>query len=153
MYFWIVKALNSGKATEFYQREGEEEARTKWQTSMRLTRYPLIFVVLWIFPIINRIQNWIAGDDGVFFLVLLHSISVSIQGTINGIIYCRDEQILHHCTPGGAKAAFVKLASPRRRREQEVQKYSLGSEEGESEASLVPHEELEDKDTLLMQNL
>jgi len=45
MYIWIVKTLYSQKHMEFYQREGEEEARAKWNTSMRLTKYPLIFII------------------------------------------------------------------------------------------------------------
>jgi len=92
MYLWIVKTLYSQKHSEFYQREGEDEARTKWKASMRLTRYPLIFIIMWIFPILNRIENWMAGDDGVFFLVLMHTICVSMQGTINSIAYCIDEE-------------------------------------------------------------
>jgi len=129
MYIWIIRTLYAQKSSEFYQREAEEEIRTKWQTSLRLSRYPLIFIILWIFPIINRIQNWIADDDGVFFLVLMHALCTSIQGTINSITYCIDERILYHCTPNGTKSAFLVLISKERRQEQQVQKYQLKQDE------------------------
>ena len=54
MYIWIVKTLFNEKTQSFYHREAEEEIRNKWKVSSKLSRYPLIFVILWILPIINR---------------------------------------------------------------------------------------------------
>jgi len=125
MYVWIVKTLYNQKSSEFYQREAEEEQRNKWQAAIRLSRYPLIFIILWIFPIINRIQNWVQDDDGIFFLVLMHALCTSIQGFINSVTYCVDERILYHCSPSGTKSAFLTLISKEKRQEQQVQKYQL----------------------------
>jgi hypothetical protein len=49
------------------------------------------------------------------------------QGIVNSVVYCIDEDILYHCTPGGTKAAFVNLISKEKRQEQQAQKYALGS--------------------------
>lgn len=57
MYVWVIYTLHQQKAAMFYQREGEEQERERWRKSMLLTKYPLIFIVLWIFPLINRIEN------------------------------------------------------------------------------------------------
>jgi hypothetical protein len=54
MYVWIVRRLYSQKRDELYHREDAEQLRQKWNASMKLTKYPLIFILLWIFPIINR---------------------------------------------------------------------------------------------------
>jgi len=124
MYIWCVKVLYTQKASEFYQRENAEDTRNRWKASMRLTRYPLIFVLMWIFPIINRVQNWVAGDDGVFWLTLLHTICISIQGTLNSIAYCIDEDIFYHCTPKGIKQAFIGFFK-QRNSQQQIQKYHL----------------------------
>jgi hypothetical protein len=154
MYFWIVKTLFTQRRTGFYQTEGEEDVKVKWRASMRLSRYPLIFVILWIIPIINRstyylqicdlmmhfpciltviVENWAAGDDGVFALVLLHTICVSIQGTINSVVYCHDEHVFSNCSPHGLKARAEFVVSAEKRKTMELQPYELKHDEQEEE--------------------
>jgi hypothetical protein len=124
MYLWVVKVLHSEKKSEFYQREDAEDIRNRWKASVRLARYPLIFILLWIFPIINRIENLIAGDDGVFFLVLMHTICISLQGTINSLAYFLGEDIIYLCTPKGVTSAAHNFFSKEKRSSQ-VQRYQL----------------------------
>mmetsp|Transcript_16760 Transcript_16760/g.23310 ORF Transcript_16760/g.23310 Transcript_16760/m.23310 type:complete len:339 (-) Transcript_16760:43-1059(-) len=133
MYFWILKRLYA--PSDALQKEGEEEARNRKRAAVKLARYPLIFIVLWIFPIINRAQNWISDSDGVFWLVLMHTICTSLQGTINSIVYCIDEDIFLHCTPVAIFSAFRQFKSSDTKTllpQQVVRPYELRSDEEEA---------------------
>lgn len=59
----------------------------KWQVIIRLAIYPIVFVLIWICPIINRAQNWLYPDEPIFVLYLLHAITAPSQGFINAIVY------------------------------------------------------------------
>jgi hypothetical protein len=74
------------------------------------------------------VQNWIADDDGIFALVLLHTICISIQGTINSIVYCYDESILSHCSISGLIAG-AKYVVSRDKGTMELRPYELQHEE------------------------
>jgi len=52
-----------------------------------LLAYPLIFLGLYIFPTINRIQDWVDPDYDIFILWLLHSITAPALGFANSIAY------------------------------------------------------------------
>lgn len=134
MYLYIIITLSKLNTNQiaFYHREGEDDIRNKWKASLRLSRYPLIFIVLWVIPIINRIQNWIMDDDGIFTLVILHTICVSMQGTINSIVYCFDENILKYCTPTGLIASFNLNTDKQKRQTLELKKYQLQHDEEDS---------------------
>jgi len=125
MYAWIMKVLYKQKSSDFQQREAEEGARKRWRASVRLSRYPLIFIIMWIFPLVNRIENLINGDDGIFWLVLMHTICNSIQGTLNSVVYCIDEDILSLCTLNGLKSAFHYFFSKEKRKSHQVKKYAI----------------------------
>ncbi|KAH3745422.1 slime mold cyclic amp receptor protein [Pelomyxa schiedti] len=56
----------------------------------RLAIYPLIFVVVWLFPVINRIQNWINPDDEIFGLVLMQVLTAPLFGFWNSVFYSLD---------------------------------------------------------------
>jgi len=49
-------------------------------------------MLLYIFPTINRIQNWITNDE-VFFLYVAHVLTAPLLGFVNAIVYGLDEDI------------------------------------------------------------
>jgi hypothetical protein len=69
MFFWLVARQ---RRDILYGSETKDEQKERWRAAMKLTRFPLIFILVWIFPFINRIQNWASGDDGVFWLYVCH---------------------------------------------------------------------------------
>jgi len=52
----------------------------------KLKAYPIIFLCMWIFPTINRIQNWIENTD-IFALVLLQVLTAPLIGFVNSVVY------------------------------------------------------------------
>jgi len=138
-YFLILRELFVIRRKGFYQTEAQEETRTKWRASMRLSRYPLIFVITWILPIINRVNDWVSNDE-TFVLVLLHTICISMQGTINSIVFCYDEKIFDNCTLPGLKARAEIVVSKEKRKTMELQPYELKHDDKEDDES--PVEEL-----------
>ncbi|KAH3765518.1 slime mold cyclic amp receptor protein [Pelomyxa schiedti] len=64
--------------------------RTSYQIMMQqLAIYPVVFVLVWIFPMVNRIQNWISDND-VFILYLLQVCTAPLLGFFNSIFYAYD---------------------------------------------------------------
>jgi len=51
----------------------------------KLKYYPLVIVVCWFFPFIDRIM--IKAGKEQAFLVTLHVISISLQGSLNFLVY------------------------------------------------------------------
>jgi hypothetical protein len=102
---------------------------------MKLTRFPLIFVLVWIFPFINRITNWVDGSDGFMWLNVMHVISQGLQGILNAVVYFWDEDWRTQCTPDGIRVAAVTLLSRKEREAQKPQRYELGDVSDEATAS------------------
>jgi hypothetical protein len=123
MYTLVLRKLYNQKSSGAAL-EGEASAM-RWKSSMKLTRYPLIFILLWALPIVNRIQNTVAGDDGIFALNLLHTICVALQGALNSVIYCYDEKIFAHCTATGIRLAISKKLSKEQQQKAEIQEYQI----------------------------
>ncbi|KAH3743692.1 slime mold cyclic amp receptor protein [Pelomyxa schiedti] len=59
----------------------------------RLAAYPIILVLVWIFPILNRIQNWVNPDNQIFVLVLLQVLTAPLFGFINSMFYTFDASL------------------------------------------------------------
>lgn len=74
------------------------------------------------------------NDDGHFWLVLLHTISITIQGTINSVVYCIDEDIFYQCTPSGIKTGVSMLFSKKQRETVKIQKYAMRLDEDISDS-------------------
>lgn len=123
MYTLVLKKLYSQKSSGGAL-EGEASAM-RWKSSMKLTRYPLVFILLWALPIVNRVQNTIAGDDGIFILNLLHTICVALQGALNSVIYCYDENIFAQCTATGIRLAISKKLSKEKQQSALVHEYQI----------------------------
>jgi hypothetical protein len=65
---------------------------------MRLFGYPLIFLLVWLFPTINRLYQSISGGQFSFTLVLLHALFDQLQGFFNCILYFFNPvEVLCHC--------------------------------------------------------
>eukprot|EP01105_Mastigella_eilhardi_P007098 TRINITY_DN18548_c0_g1_i1.p1 TRINITY_DN18548_c0_g1~~TRINITY_DN18548_c0_g1_i1.p1 ORF type:complete len:338 (-),score=104.84 TRINITY_DN18548_c0_g1_i1:61-1002(-) len=73
----------------------------------RLAIYPAIFVAVWIFPIINRIQNSADPNHKVFVLYLLQSLTSPGFGFYNAVFYAYDarlvQRLVHRFTRRHAK--------------------------------------------------
>jgi len=49
-------------------------------------QYPLAFLLLWLFPMINRIHNWVSKDE-ILWLYIMQALSEPLLGFVNGVIY------------------------------------------------------------------
>eukprot|EP00116_Pleurobrachia_bachei_P005709 sb/3465971/ len=64
-----------------------ENARVRRKYVFPLMKYPLVNFVLAIPVTTNRIQNWLAPDEPIFWLFLLHSMVYPLWGFINAAVY------------------------------------------------------------------
>ncbi|KAL6076951.1 hypothetical protein QOT17_002645 [Balamuthia mandrillaris] len=64
----------------------EKTKRKEQRLLRRLIAYPIICILLWVFPIINRLHDWTTGETS-FALVIMHVVSVSSQGFFYSIAY------------------------------------------------------------------
>ncbi|KAJ8030437.1 G-protein coupled receptor 1 [Holothuria leucospilota] len=93
MYIVIVYKVNhqSGLWQGTYNPDQERQRDMLKEYVRPLKVYPLIYLVLSIFPLINRLQNAFSkSDEPVFVLSLLHAASSPLQGLINALVYGLD---------------------------------------------------------------
>lgn len=76
----------------------------------KLYQYMLVFVIIWLIALINRIVN--AAGSVVFALTLLQQIFVPIQGFLNALVYGNLlEPLLSRCGGGDNKAGIGRRSS------------------------------------------
>ena len=55
-----------------------------------LKTYPVVYLIVIIFPLIHRIQNAISSSDGTFWLVLLHTLAGPLDGAAMSLAFITD---------------------------------------------------------------
>ncbi|XP_033118237.1 cyclic AMP receptor-like protein A isoform X2 [Anneissia japonica] len=96
VYSYLTYRLNQRVRTweGTYDPDVEHSKELLKQDIKPLKAYPFIYLVLSIFPLINRIQNAANPDNPVFGLVLLHAICSPLQGVFNAIAYGLDKETI-----------------------------------------------------------
>ena len=54
--------------------------------------YPIVYLIVSVFPLVNRIHNS-ASSDPIFALIVLHAMSSPLQGGLNGIVYALSKEV------------------------------------------------------------
>lgn len=80
----VAKVIGSAKG------ESDAEAAHRRRMEGKIKAYVLVFIILWLPAIINRVHQLFA-DRPEFWLVLLHSLCVPLQGFVNSLIYASTE--------------------------------------------------------------
>eukprot|EP01147_Barroeca_monosierra_P007733 gene7733-7731_t len=100
----------------------QEEFESHEENIRTLRWYPVVYVVLAIFSIINRIQNAVHPSRPIFALYLLHSFSSPLQGVFNAFVYLTNVATWTSCNFRSIKKAlFHRLSSP------EMEEYTVQS--------------------------
>ncbi|KAK7477161.1 hypothetical protein BaRGS_00031647 [Batillaria attramentaria] len=97
--------------TGTYDPENERNQQMLKEDIKPLRLYPVVYVVLSIFPLVNRIQN-ATSDHHIFALVLLHAISATLQGAAYSLVFAIDRETLRSLTPAQIKAALQSKWAP-----------------------------------------
>eukprot|EP01121_Diplochlamys_sp_Union-15-3_P005251 TRINITY_DN1557_c0_g1_i3.p1 TRINITY_DN1557_c0_g1~~TRINITY_DN1557_c0_g1_i3.p1 ORF type:complete len:347 (-),score=23.07 TRINITY_DN1557_c0_g1_i3:33-1073(-) len=66
--------------------EEPEESGVSESILRKLKAYPIVFLLVWLFPTINRIFNWVA-QDVAFVLLLLSVLTSPLEGFLNAFVY------------------------------------------------------------------
>jgi len=92
--FWLVtcvvfaligrELVKVGKGFKEEER-GEVAKKKERRAFVKLSAYPIAWVIIWIIPTINRITN--AYGEQIFSLELLHALMAPSFGVITGIVY------------------------------------------------------------------
>lgn len=91
LYTVVIRTVNDTMAAG--QNDIEDSDRKRATTALaRLRLYPIIFMVLYIAPTINRIYNWISNDD-IFVLYLGQVMTAPLLGFVNSLAYGLDEDL------------------------------------------------------------
>lgn len=81
----VAKVIGSAKG------ESDVDVQQRQRIESKIKVYVLVFIVMWLPAIINRVHQLFA-DRPEFWLVLLHSVSVPLQGAVNSIVYASTEE-------------------------------------------------------------
>eukprot|EP01129_Flabellula_baltica_P013303 TRINITY_DN6150_c0_g1_i1.p1 TRINITY_DN6150_c0_g1~~TRINITY_DN6150_c0_g1_i1.p1 ORF type:complete len:327 (+),score=53.19 TRINITY_DN6150_c0_g1_i1:27-983(+) len=84
---YIIIACNLTNERKMQEDLTKEQKKKSKALVRTLIAYPLIFLGLYFFPTINRIQDWVDPENDVFFLYLMHAISAPALGFANSIAY------------------------------------------------------------------
>ena len=91
--------------------DGEADARVLRRLLRRLGAYPLILIVAWTFPTVNRVWNWChRGERGdVYPLYVLMAIGMSTQGLANVCAYGLTAAVRSHVAESlGVRARWAR---------------------------------------------
>jgi hypothetical protein len=95
LYVLVLKVLRDqarvAKVIGSARGESEAEAARRHSMEGKIKAYVLVFIILWLPAIINRLHQLFA-DRPEFWLVLLHSVCVPLQGFVNSLIYASTEE-------------------------------------------------------------
>lgn len=58
----------------------------------RLTLFTIVFILVWIFPLSDRIYTVITNVDAPFWLTILHHCGLGLTGLANCIVWSRSHQ-------------------------------------------------------------
>jgi len=61
------------------------------QLLAKLRAYPIVFFIIYVFSITNRIYDWLSPDDS-FPLYVLESLTTPIIGFVNSVVYLADPE-------------------------------------------------------------
>ena len=115
----IRRVLKDSKTQE------EADKRELKNIAKHLAAYPAIFIFCWSFSVVNRVQNFISGDNPLFSIVMLSSILSPLNSGLNSVAYlASDEEIRLNFTPSRLKQTFLGSLS-RDRSNSVVHEYPL----------------------------
>jgi len=103
----VTKQQQAWQGTYSPEIEAEKEFILKQVKPIRL--YPVMFLCLQFFPLVNRIQNASDPDDQVFALTLLHVISTCSTGFALSFVFAAntDRTIWNQCNRAGISRALM----------------------------------------------
>lgn len=138
----VVSTLAGGRKL-LRRAEALEESRQFQRRIVRRTAlYPVINSLIWVFAISNRIQNTVDPSNPVYFLVLLHSIFVPLQGFADAVALFWSAQLGRvYVDWWRSRRLNARWRQPRQRQEQPI--YASQSEH--SSTSGRPSQEMPER--------
>ncbi|XP_025079292.1 cyclic AMP receptor-like protein A isoform X2 [Pomacea canaliculata] len=114
-YIYIILTL-SRKASTWegtYDPDTERNHQMLREDIKPLRLYPFVYLIVSIFPLINRIQNAFAPHNHVFALVVLACLSAPLHGALNALVFGMDRETLKKLTPMQIMIALRSKFTPR----------------------------------------
>ena len=95
----------------------EIEAKQKFLVDIvkPLKLYPVVYLLIAILPISNRIQNAVNEQNPIYWLTLSQIVCNPLQGVMNALVYAAytDDAIWKQCTPTGIVASIKRACASR----------------------------------------
>lgn len=131
-----------------YNPEIQAEKDFLKQQVQPLKYYPMVYLGLSIFPLVNRIQNAVNPSTAVFWLYVLHSCSSPLQGFVNALVYASntDSDFWRQCSVAGVRRAFAS-------RQASIEEYNITSGDNMSHNMVDDDDEDDEMDEYKMKNV
>ena len=113
MYYYVGRTLRRTKQL-LVGVKADDSSLKAIQIVQRLGWYPVILIGVWLFPTINRIQNWAAPEKPIAALYILTAITSSSAGVANAIAYGMNQTVRRSVVsalPLAMKRYLVRTAS------------------------------------------
>eukprot|EP00003_Mantamonas_plastica_P025650 TRINITY_DN5075_c0_g1_i4.p1 TRINITY_DN5075_c0_g1~~TRINITY_DN5075_c0_g1_i4.p1 ORF type:complete len:323 (-),score=61.33 TRINITY_DN5075_c0_g1_i4:60-1028(-) len=96
-YILIVRAVKKDPDVSVHRSFRERDSGIKeveLQVLRRLRAYPLVFLLIWTFPLVNRMNDWINPGKPSLFLVFAHACTAPLQGFAYSLVYGLDSDTM-----------------------------------------------------------
>ncbi|KAK7090253.1 cyclic AMP receptor-like protein A isoform X2 [Littorina saxatilis] len=103
-----------------YDPDTERNHRMLKEDIKPLQFYPFVYLIVSVFPLINRINSAVNPGHDKLWMVVAASISAPLHGVLNAIVFGMDKETMQRLTPSQIKMAWVA-----RNHQQEVREYPL----------------------------
>ncbi|ESO98882.1 hypothetical protein LOTGIDRAFT_158835 [Lottia gigantea] len=112
-YIFIVLKRKASTWEGMYNPDIERNQRLLKEDIKPLKFYPFVYLLVSIFPLINRIQNAISPHNHVFALVLLASIFAPLHGALIAVVFGMDIETIKRLTPRQIMVAVMAHRAPK----------------------------------------
>jgi len=72
--------------------KSEDVLKSEKKYLYKMVAYPIGFLLIWLVPLINRIQNWAAPENPIFGLFVVQAFTDPLLGFTNAVIYLSGRQ-------------------------------------------------------------
>ena len=114
--FILYKVHSQGNE---YEGTFTPEVAAKKQFMLELVQplklYPVVYLLIAILPISNRIQNAVNEENPIYWLTMAQIVCNPLQGVMNALVYAAytDDAIWKQCTPAGISASIKRAFAAR----------------------------------------
>lgn len=112
---YVIARVKASIRLDVYRGKFDPTERTNKERLLKEVRkyqfYPLIFLIVNLPPLVNRIAEGIVNEQTLLVLGILHAFFIGLQGALITLAFALDSDTRKHLNWTNVKSAFIRLCS------------------------------------------